>query len=167
MTQSGARRLTLAAALIFSAAPVVADDGPVLDTSVTEDFLGRLRALRAPSAPIDMYADEKAADLARIGGRAALFDPDLPGLGPEAAPVIVMFHGPGCPECAQALAELEQLTHALQIRAVVLDVSDQTNAADMAALGLDMLPSYVMRDRLIRGQMPRFVLERYLSEARD
>ena len=49
-------------------------------------------------------------------------------------------------------------------RAVVLDTERPEDAAIMARLGLDTLPSYVMPDRLIRGEMPVFVLERYLTE---
>jgi hypothetical protein len=33
----------------------------------------------------------------------------------------------------------------------------------MERMTFDALPSYVMRDKLIRGQMPIFVLERYLT----
>ena len=33
-------------------------------------------------------------------------------------------------------------------------------------LGIDLLPSYVMPDRMIRGSMPAFILRRYLMESR-
>jgi hypothetical protein len=38
------------------------------------------------------------------------------------------------------------------------------DAALVRDLGLDMAPSYVLRDRMLRGAMPAIVLDRYLSE---
>lgn len=115
----------------------------------------RLRALAAPAAP-DLYAEDRQNDLNLIDRHsAALF-------GEEA--VMAMFTGPDCADCAQAVSDLEDLAelHGIGIR--ILDTADPEMAALMAALTLDRLPSYVMRDRLIRGAMPVFVLGRYLAE---
>ncbi|WP_323768917.1 hypothetical protein [Antarctobacter sp.] len=163
------RWLFAAVALIASAGGLAADAGPLAesDGGLKADFLGRLRALEAPSAPLDMYADEKNADLARIAQQADLFDTARPGYGTDGPPIIALFHGPDCTDCATAMSELERLSLDLSIRAVLLDVAVHENAAMMAALGLDMLPSYVMRDRMIRGHMPAFVLERYITESAD
>lgn len=164
-----ARRLFPAAALALLSGPLVADGGPLpaSDGGLTAEFLGRLRALKAPAAPIDMYADEKSADLAGIRRQADLFDPAHPGVGPAGTPIIALFTGPNCADCEAARAELQRLAEDMAIRAVVLDVSETANAAMMAALDLDMLPSYVMPDRLIRGHMPAIVLRRYLSRPVD
>lgn len=133
----------------------------------------RLRALSALQeappgpAPVEAYADEIASDLARIKAETpALFhDPrDALGTGSGAA-AITLFIGPDCPDCARARAELATLAEAMDLRAHVIDVSKNAeDAALLARLTLDTLPSYVMPDKLIRGHMPAFVLERYLTE---
>ncbi|MHA6344053.1 glutaredoxin family protein [Roseivivax sp. CAU 1761] len=115
----------------------------------------------------DLYADEIAADLGRIEAEAArLFAPDRPGPGPEGAlPAIALLVGPDCPDCAAAQAELDALARRLGLRAAVIDVAaDPADRAMMERLTLDMVPSYVMPDRMIRGHMPQVVLERYLTE---
>jgi hypothetical protein len=56
---------------------------------------------------------------------------------------------------------LRELAARLGLRVSLFDMGRD---ADLAArLGLDMAPSYVMRDRLLRGAMPAIVLERYLA----
>ncbi|MBV7393163.1 hypothetical protein [Mameliella sediminis] len=116
----------------------------------------RLRALNAP-APVDPYADERQSDLALIARHA----PDL--FGAEGA-VIAMFIGPDCPTCANAGQDLRAMAKERGLDIRIHDSADPKVADLMAALGLDVLPSYVMKDRLIRGDMPAFVLARYLSE---
>lgn len=169
MTPDHARRLILAAAFTCLSGPLAADDGalPAGDSGVQAKFLERLRALQAPTTPIDLYTDERQADLAGIARQEALFDPKSPGFGPKGTPAIALLIGPDCPDCDAALSELKQISQDLAIRVAVLDTTDPDNAAAMAALGLDMLPSYVMSDRMIRGHMPAFVLRRYLTDAGD
>ncbi|WP_417209942.1 hypothetical protein [Antarctobacter sp.] len=164
-----ARWLVAAVALFSGAARLAADAGPLpaSDGGLKADFLGRIHALQTPAAPLDLYSDEKQADLAGIARQDTLFDPASPGFGPAGGPVLALFIGPDCPDCDAALAELKQISQDLGIRVTLLETTDPENAATMAALGLDVLPSYVMRDRMIRGHMPAFVLERYIIEAAD
>ncbi len=136
--------------------------------ALAQDPLERLRALAPPISPTasDLYADEIAADRALLAAEAALlFDPASPGAGPEGAPVaIALFTGPDCEDCPGAVTELKAMAARLGVRVAVLDVSLPENAALMDRLALDLLPSYAMPDRLIRGAMPAMVLERYLGE---
>ncbi|MBV2361011.1 hypothetical protein KUH32_14700 [Thalassococcus sp. CAU 1522] len=123
----------------------------------------RLQALTAPAGPApsvtDAYAEEIAADLGRIGARYdALF-------GPEDA-AIALFIGPDCPTCETAADELDAVVQRLGLHATVIDAGTPDGAALLGDLTLDTVPSYVMPDRLIRGHMPDFVLERYLRAAR-
>jgi len=120
-------------------------------------------ARRAP-APAEVYADEIARDLDRIAARAdALFAPGLPGFGPSgAAHRIALFTRPGCPDCARAEADLRRLADAHDLRVTLLDIDE--NAGLARALGLDMAPSYVFPDRMLRGAIPPVVLRRYLGE---
>ncbi|WGW02695.1 thioredoxin domain-containing protein [Tropicibacter oceani] len=144
--------------MLCAAAPVAAQDGGLRD---------RLRALadRAPTAQVDPYAAEKSADLARIGAEAAQLFAAPGDLGPPDAQVrIALFISSDCPDCDRALQDLRALCARLGIAARVFDTAKDADSAQvMARLGLDLTPSYVMADRLIRGQMPGFVLERYLS----
>ncbi|SLN27610.1 hypothetical protein ROJ8625_01142 [Roseivivax jejudonensis] len=114
----------------------------------------------------EMYADEIASDLARIEAEAArLFARDRPALGAADQPAeIALFVGPDCPACATARDELDTLAARLGVAATLIDVSDPEDAALMARLTLDQVPSYAMADKLIRGHMPAIALERYLSE---
>jgi thiol-disulfide isomerase/thioredoxin len=153
------RAALLALALGLISAPLPA---------AAQDPLERLRALAPPISPTasDLYADEIAADRALLAEEAPLlFDPAHPGAGPEGAPVaIALFTGPGCEACPAARAELEEMAERLGLRVAVLDTALPANAALMDRLALDLLPSYAMPDRLIRGAMPAMVLERYLGE---
>ncbi|MFZ7090607.1 hypothetical protein [Primorskyibacter sp. 2E233] len=142
-------------ALLCAAAPVAAQDS----------LSDRLRALAQP-APVDPYADEISADLARIEAEAeALFSPDDASFGPPDAPIaIALFISKSCTDCSAAVRDLLALSERLGIGAKLIDVSQSESAQQMMArLTLDVTPSYVMRDKLIRGQMPALVLERYLS----
>ena len=118
----------------------------------------------APPAPAALYAEEIARDralLTRLAPR--LFDPAQPGLGPADAPTrIALFTRSGCPDCARAAAELRALATRLGFRAAQFDIA--ADAALARALGLDMAPSYVLPDRILRGHMPALVLDRYLTE---
>lgn len=116
----------------------------------------RIEALQSPEILIeDPYADEIADDLAMIAAeRDALF-------GGEAD--IALFIGPACAECDAARAELDALAERLGVTVAVHMTQAPESAALLKRLTLDMVPSYVMPDRLIRGAMPAFVLERYLT----
>lgn len=119
---------------------------------------------RPDPAPIDLYAEDAARDL-RILDRAAprLFDPERPGIGPEGAAIrIAFFTRAGCAACGSAMTNLRALADRLAFRATVFDIEKDASLA--RDLGLDMAPSYVMGDRILRGAMPTIVLERYLSE---
>ncbi|WP_425098286.1 hypothetical protein [Tropicibacter sp. S64] len=149
-----ALRLLLACA----AAPVAAQD---------TDLRTRLRALAAPVAPADPYAEERSADLAAIDTVSdRLFGPGGTRLGPQDAPVrIVLFVAQDCPDCTSAEADLAQLAERLGVGAKVLTVDDDAEAtALLSRLSLDRLPSYVTPKTLIRGPMPAFVLERYVTD---
>ena len=120
--------------------------------------------IRPAPAPIDLYAEDAARDLGLLDRAAPrLFDPDHPGIGPEGAPTrIAIFTRADCATCATAMADLRALADRLGFRATVFDIEAD---ADLARdLGLDMAPSYVMPDRMLRGAMPAIVLERYLTE---
>lgn len=119
---------------------------------------------RPPPEPIDLYAEDAARDLDLLQRAAPrLFDPAQPGIGPESAPVrIAIFTRADCEECASAMADLRAVANRLGLRATVFDIEDHANLA--RDLGLDLAPSYVMRDRIVRGEMPAIVLERYLSD---
>jgi len=60
------------------------------------------------------------------------------------------------------MADLRALAERLGFRATVFDIEEDAGLA--RDLGLDVAPSYVMRDRMLRGTMPAIVLERYLSD---
>ncbi|MBS0122730.1 hypothetical protein [Thetidibacter halocola] len=129
----------------------------------------RLRALAAPPAPTGLYADEAASDLALIAAnREALFGAHRPMLGTgDGAAAIALFVGRDCAECDAARQDLEALVQKLDLRASLIDVdADPADAGLMARMTLDILPAYVMPDRLIRGAFPAFVLEGYLTGAR-
>ena len=114
-----------------------------------------------------LYADEIASDLARIEGEAAaLFSRDRPLIGAEDGPIkIALLVGQDCPDCAAAKRDLADLAKRVEVAGTVIDVSESAeDRAMMERLTLDMVPAYVMADKMIRGHMPTIVLERYLGE---
>jgi glutaredoxin len=128
-------------------------------TAQGADLRERLRALSAPAvptpAPDEIYAAEIAADLDRIRDHDdALF---------RDGAAIAVFTAPGCRDCVAAKAALRALAADLGVGVAVHDTGTPEGAALLAALSLDTVPSYVMRDKLIRGPMPAFVLRRYLT----
>lgn len=124
------------------------------------------RALNAPPAPADIYRDAVARDLDTIAGLSArLFAPTQQGFGPAGQrATIALFTRGGCAPCKQAEAELRKLTSKTGVRVALFDMDEHAELA--AKLGLDSAPSYVMRDRMLRGHMPAIVLKRYIREAR-
>lgn len=123
--------------------------------SAQDSLRERIDALRAAEAPMvtgDLYAEDRERDLDRIAAHAGALFPQ--------AERIALFVGPGCADCARARTELQALGHPVALH----DTGAPASAALHEALALEDLPAYVMSDRLIRGHMPAFVLERYLSE---
>ncbi|MFW2544073.1 hypothetical protein ACN2XU_15675 [Primorskyibacter sp. 2E107] len=150
-------------AFLCAAAPVAAQDA-------ASDLGERLRALAARHAAqvtlADPYADEKSVDLERITAESeTLFTAQGTTLGPPQGDILIaLFVSENCADCVEARRALAALTAQIAVRATVHDISAHPDAgAVMDRLGLDVTPSYVMRDRMIRGLMPALVLERYLS----
>ena len=112
----------------------------------------------------DLYREEAERDLAKLDRAAPqLFDPTRPGLGPTNAPTrVAFFTAKNCPDCARAEEELRTLAHRLGFRVAVFDIGSDVTLA--RRLGLDMAPSYVLPDMMLRGAMPAIVLDRYLTE---
>ena len=127
------------------------------------------KALYPPVVTADeLYAEDIAADLERIGLEAqALFASNGPIIGDPTGPVMMaLFIDDTCDDCDLASDELTTVLQKLGSAARVFDLSKDPNAqAIMDRLTLDTVPAYVMSDRMIRGHMPPFVIERYLSEA--
>ena|SRR6056297_766510 len=118
---------------------------------------------RISPPPINPYADAVEDDLARIKAQAnRLFAPDLPGFGPkDATQTIALLTRADCAACATAEAELRDLAETHALRVTLIDMDE--NAGLVQALELDLAPSYVLPDMMLRGHMPAVVLKRYLS----
>ena len=116
----------------------------------------------APITGADLYADEATRDLDLLARAAPrLFAPGFHSFGTEGAvPSIAFFTQSDCPDCAMAEAELRALAARLGLRVTLFDMAE--DAALAAELGLDMAPSYVLPDMMLRGAMPAIVLEKYL-----
>lgn len=134
---------------LLVAAPVHAQFAPTAEE--------RLRALVAPP-PVDIYREEKNADLLVIEERAETL------FGTDRDVAIALFTGPDCEACATAEAELRAVTKRTGLRMQVFDTSTPDAQTLFGDLGFDTLPAYVMPDRLIRGHMPDFVLQDYLTQ---
>ena len=149
----------LAAALVLTTA----------SAGLAEGLRDRLRAFGAAPAEPGQYQDDIRADLGRIGANSeALFGAHRPMLGQGDGPAdIALFVSSDCAACATTVTELETLMMEMGQRAALIDISaDPADAALMERLTLDLVPSYVLPDKLIRGAFPAFVLRGYLSGAR-
>lgn len=168
------RALPLGVALVLGASlSAAAQDRPQQSrTALGEAIRGVLIDTPSLLAPVrdptpltgaDLYADEATRDLdllARVAPR--LFAPDLPGFGAEGAiPSIAFFTQTDCLDCAMAEADLRDLAARLGLRVNIFDMTE--DAALVTNLGLDMAPSYVLPDMMLRGAMPAIVLEKYLA----
>lgn len=167
------RRALLFAMLIQGAAfPLLAQDASQQSRTelgeairaVLIDTRSLLAFLQEPE-PIDadLYGEDAARDL-EVLDRAAdrLFSPDLPGFGPEGAPAaIAFFTRENCSNCDTAEAELREIAERLGLRVSRFDLLTETALA--TELGLDLAPSYVLPDMMLRGAMPGIVLEKYLT----
>lgn len=126
--------------------------------------LGRGASNVAPRIPPqNIYTDAVENDLARIKSHAAaLFDPDLPGFGPVSATrTLALFTRANCPDCALAESDLRQLAQTHDLRVTLIDFDAHSDLAH--ALELDMAPSYVLPEMMLRGHIPPIVLERYFK----
>jgi len=173
------RGLPLAAGLLLALSPgaAVAEtdftrlspaERAIFHQQIREALLGLPELLQdapAPSAPpvTSVYQDAIDQDLARLSERdQALFGPDLPGFGPPGAALrIALFTAPDCPDCNRAEEDLRALAQTHDLRVTLLDIA--RNAALAETLEIDMAPSYVLPDMMLRGHIPPIVLERYLK----
>ncbi|MCT4558458.1 MAG: hypothetical protein N4A61_10410 [Pelagimonas sp.] len=145
-------RAAITAALAFAPLSVTAEGGFSL-----RDRLSGLQNRQIQQA--DPYADHVAADLARIDSVSeVLFDPE------DEQQIVMFVTRVGCDPCLKAQQEYEDLTLELGLSGTVLYADTAPVKQIMRQLGLDMVPSYVMPDRMIRGHVPQFVLRRYLTE---
>ena len=128
----------------------------------TPELLSEITGLPRPTP--DLYGAEAERDLDTLDQMAAqLFNPAQPGFGPADAPTrLAFFTAKDCPDCTRAEEELRALAEQLGFRVAVFDIG--SDAALARSLGLDMAPSYVLPDMMLRGAMPAIVLDRYLTE---
>lgn len=177
MTRASGRRGSAAAlcalALLALPQPLQAGSG-LADLSPRDEAILRAMLVEVLSGLPDLLppvtpgattglSREVADDLARIDALSdRLFGPGLPGFGaPDAARTIAFLTAADCPDCARAEAELRELAQEYDLRVRVIDV---TEAPDIPlALDLDMVPSYVFERMMLRGAMPKVVLQRYLK----
>lgn len=136
----------------------------IFHAEIRESLLGLPDlANRIAPPPIDPYAGAVADDLARIEAQAErLFAKDLPGFGnPDASRTIALLTRSDCAACALAEADLRELAEPHDLRVTLIDMDANPDLAQ--ALDLDLAPSYVLPDMMLRGHMPVIVLERYLG----
>ena len=127
------------------------------------DEPGIVGAALAPPSPFEEDAAADRALLRRLD--PLLFGPDLPGFGPTDAPLrMALLTSPDCPECLRAEAEARALAAAYRLRVTLVDTARAPQVTQ--ALGLDILPAYVIGDVIVRGHVPPAVLERYLARTR-
>lgn len=145
---------------------LTATERAVLHAQIREALLGLPRHLLpdAPAPSLDIMGDAIAEDLSRLSDRsAALFGPDLPGFGPpDAALTVALFTARDCPDCAAAEADLRRLAETRDLRVTLLDIDAHRDLAQ--ALEIDLAPSYVLPDMMLRGHIPLIVMERYLPQ---
>ena len=159
--------------LALTATPADAEtDFSALSPSERSAFHREIRAVllghpelvrRQPIAQV--YADEIQNDLDLIARHApVLFDPTRGGetIGTGFAfNVIALFVAENCPDCDRAIRELQQLAGKESLR---VHFFYRENHPDLTAdLGVDTLPFYVFPKMMLRGHVPKIVLQRYLA----
>jgi len=166
--------LPLAAGLFCLAAPAGAEtdftdltktERAIFHAEIREALLGLPDLTdRIAPPPIDPYADAIESDLARIEAQAnRLFAPGLPGFGPaDASQTIALLVRSDCPDCTRATADLRDLANTHDLRVTLIDMGANPDLAK--ALDIDLTPSYVLPDMMLRGHMPSIVLQRYLTD---
>jgi hypothetical protein len=143
-------------------------DSPALRTEMIEVLTGLPELLpEPPSVPLEpgaLYEDAARSDLALLDALAdRLFGPGLPGFGPISAQNrVALMTSEACEACKQAEADLRDLSEVYDLRVTLFNADE--NADLLELLGLDMVPSYVFPDQMLRGAIPAIVLERYLSD---
>lgn len=169
-----ALRPALAAGLAVAAAPAPAEtDFTRLTPTERAIFHNEIREVLltvpgilpdAPAPPINPYADAIATDLGRIAAQSeTLFSAEEPGFGPpDATRTIALFTKEACPACTRAERDLRTLAEQHDLRVSLLDITE--NAALARRLEVDMAPTYILPDRMLRGHMPMIVLDHYLAE---
>ncbi|WP_323783198.1 thioredoxin family protein [Thalassovita sp.] len=115
-----------------------------------------------PPAPSDRENIDR--DLARLAAAAGqLFDPDATMIGsPGSKHPLALFVRPGCPDCEKAKNDLKDLAAVIDLRVTFIDITRQAGLADR--IGVDMAPSYVLPDMIVRGHVPAVVIRKYLSK---
>ncbi len=113
--------------------------------------------------PAQDYSNEVAADLELIArNRETLFDPKLPGAGKsDAALKVALSVRAACDDCARAESDLRDLALSHDLRLFLIDAEKHPEL--VSALGIDAFPFYVMPEMMLRGYMPKQVLNRYLE----
>ncbi len=76
---------------------------------------------------------------------------------------IALFVGDLCEGCTRAIEELRTLSDTSGVTFILHDIADPETAVLAKTLGLDMVPSYVLPDMVLRGHIPALVLQRYLT----
>ncbi len=164
----------LVAGILFLASPAVGEtdfsdltptERAIFHAEIREALLGLPDLVdRIAPPPIDPYAGAVADDLARIEAQAArLFANDLPGFGaPDATRTIALLTRSDCTDCALAESDLRELAESHDLRVTLIDMDANPDLAQV--LGLDLVPSYVLPDMMLRGHIPAIVLQRYLTE---
>jgi len=162
------------AALLLALLPALATaQGLDLDPDQRKAFGAALRATllenpeivaealsRATDPAPQLYAEDIAADLTLIDRHAdQLFSPEGARVIGITGPIaLASFAAPGSP----ADQELAALAEAHAIRIALRDPAD--HPALVAALGLDMMPAHVFPDRIVQGDIPATLLQRYLPQ---
>ncbi|CUH66673.1 hypothetical protein TG4357_02557 [Thalassovita gelatinovora] len=115
-----------------------------------------------PPAPDDREHIDR--DLARLAAAAAeLFDPTATRIGsPEAEHPLALFVRPDCPDCERAKDDLRQLSENIDLRVNFIDITRQADLVER--IGVDMAPSYVLPNMIVRGHVPVAVIGKYLSK---
>lgn len=118
-----------------------------------------LPAFRAPPPPTmqaAITADQKM--LARLA--PVLFSVDAARAGPKGAPPVALISTLACPACDTARQWLQDQADAGLLRYYEWNLS----AAAIKPLELDIAPSFVFGNVMLRGDMPPIVLEKYLRK---
>lgn len=152
---------TLAAETRFDALSDAERD--ILRREIRAALLASPEILQQPntgSAP--QYDSEISADKALIARyHDALYSPEHKTLGADGATQrIALFVDPDCQECARAISDLRALAEEFSLRVYVIETKAKPELA--RSIGVDETPFYVFPRLMLRGHMPRVVLERYL-----
>ena len=143
------------------------DERAIFRALIRETLLANPQIIAPLFAPVDLYADDAANDLAAIKSEAKLlFAKTQTGFGPtNASLTIALFTAPNCAPCQAAEAELRAYANNMNIRVNLFDFAGKDKNLTVR-MGIDMAPTYVLPDMFFRGQMPSALFERYLVTPR-